>query len=88
MSHKEFCLKEAHFHLNKAHDILNMTQDEMIEYEKETRGYYKMLVKLMPMMVLLQSFEFQDPDSRSLSDTQSTNESDEDSYAPDTPPHH
>jgi hypothetical protein len=86
MSHKDFCLKEAQFHLNKAHEILNMNDTEMVEYQKETNGYYKMLVKLFPMMVLLQSYESPDPDTRSLSDTQSTDESDEDSYAPGTPP--
>lgn len=88
MSHKEFCLKEAHFYLNKAHEILNMDEEHMIEYEKETKEHYKMLARLFPLMVVLQSRVSQDPDTQSLSETLSTDSSDEDSYAPDTPPHH
>lgn len=79
----EFCIKEAKYHLNRANELLSGDPKEQYD---ETREFYKVMAYVFPFMVLLQQCnESQPPDSEmgeSLSDTQSSIQSDSDSYAP------
>lgn len=87
--YNQFCVNEAKYHLNRASELLSGDAEE---HYKETQQFYKLMAKLFPFMVLLQQFDESQPvDSEtgeSLSDTQSSTQSDSDSFAPASPPDH
>lgn len=89
--HEKFCVEEANYHLQRAHELLTDGLRDAKKYHDEAKEFYRMMAKLFPLMILLQHSESQLPDSEteeSLSDTQSSIQSDSDSYMPATPPDH
>jgi hypothetical protein len=87
--HVKFCVDEAKYHLDRANELLTEGLRDPKKYHDEAKKFYRAMAKFFPFMILLQSFEPQLPDLEtedSLSDTQSSMTSDEDSYAPATPP--
>jgi len=87
----QFVLNEAKYHMDIARELLTEGIKDPEKHYRETKKFHATLAKLFPFMVLLQSYEPPLPDEEmedNLSDTQSSISSDEDSYAPATPPHH
>ena len=87
----QHCLEEARTLLHRAQEFLQgATVDPQTHYE-DSRRFYRMFYRVLPLMVVLESYAPPLPDQGevdSLSDTQSSDLSDEDSYYPATPPHH
>lgn len=88
--YNQFCVDEAKYHLQRANELLTKGLEDPKKYYDEGQNFYKMMARLFPFVVLLQGqyTELQPDDSEtedSLSDTQSSSQSDEDSYAPATP---
>jgi hypothetical protein len=89
--HEKFCVEEANYHLQRARELLTDSLRDAKKYHDEAKEFYRMMAKLFPLMILLQHSESQLPDSEteeSLSDTQSSSQSDSDSYMPATLPGH
>lgn len=88
--YEKFCVDEAQYHLQKASELLTNGLRDPKKYYDERRKFYAILAKMFPLMILMQQYgEPQHPDqdeSESLSDNQSSVQSDEDSYVIDTPP--
>ena len=85
-----YCIEQAKYHLNQARELLEaVVIDPQTQYD-DGREFYRMLARVLPLMVLAQSFSPPPPDhneGESLSDTQDSDQSDEDNYEPVTPPH-
>jgi hypothetical protein len=91
--YNQFCVDEAKYHLQRANELLTEGLQDPKKYYDEAQFFYKMMARLFPFFVLLQGqyTEPQPDDSEtedSLSDTQSSIQSDEDSYEPVTPLDH
>ena len=90
--HQKFCIEEAKYHLNRANELLTDGLQDPKKYHDEAREFYGILTKMFPLMILMQQHdELQHPgqdESESLSDSQHSDQSDEDSYVIDTPPLH
>lgn len=90
--YEKFCIEEAQFHLNRANELLTESLRDPKKCYDEAQEFYRMMAKLFPFMVLLQQSggsQLHDPETEeSLSDTQSSTQSDSDSYMPVTPPRH
>ena len=90
--HQKFCIEEARYHLNRANELLTDGLQDPKKYHDEAREFYGILTKMFPLMILMQQHgESQHPDqdeSESLSDSQRSVQSDEDSYVIGTPPRH
>lgn len=90
--YEKFCIEEAQFHLNRASELLTEGLRDPKKYYDEGQEFYRMMAKLFPFMVLLQQSggsRLHDPEmEESLSSTQSSDQSDSDSYMPVTPPRH
>jgi hypothetical protein len=91
--YKQFCVDEAKYHLQRANELLTKGLEDPQKYYDEAQNFYKIMAKLFPLIVLLQGqyTESQLDDSEtedSLSDTQSSIQSDEGSYEPVTPLDH
>lgn len=85
------CVEQAKHHLSQARESLEAAVSDPQKHFDDGREFYRILSRVLPLMVLVQSFEPQplDPnEEESLSNTQDSNQSDEDNYVPATPPHH
>ena len=91
-NYEKFCVEEAEFHLRRAQEILTEGLKEPKKYYDERREFYKVMANVFPFIVLLQQYGAPQPpdqdESESLSDSQRSVQSDEDSYVIDTPPRH
>lgn len=89
--YEKFCVDEANYHLQRAQELLTEGLRNPKKYHDESKDFYRMLVKLLPFMVLIQHNESLRPDSEteeSLPDTPSSTQSDSGSFEPATPPGH
>lgn len=89
--HEKFCVDEANYHLQRAQELLTEGLRNPKKYHDESKDFYRMLVKLLPFMVLIQHNESLRPDSEteeSLPDTPSSTQSESGSFEPATPPGH
>jgi len=91
--YSQFCVDEAKYHLQRANELLTEGLEDPKKYYDEAQQFYKIMTKLFPFIVLLQGqyteSQPDDPETEdNLSDTQSSVQSDEDSYVPVTPPAH
>jgi hypothetical protein len=80
----DYCIKEVIFHLDRAKYILQEGLKDPDRYQRESQQSYEIMAKSFPFMLLfsqLQAF-----DDQSLSDSQGSVQSDEDSYASEAPP--
>jgi hypothetical protein len=86
--YEKFCVDEANYHLQRAQELLTEGLRNPKKYHDESKDFYRMLVKLLPFMVLIQHNESLRPDSEteeSLPDTPSSTQSDSGSFEPATP---
>ena len=87
--YEKFCIDEAQYHLNRAQELLTEGLRDPKKYYDEGQEFYTVLAKMFPFIVLLQQCAAPPhPDqgeSGSLSDSHTSIQSDEDSYAPVTP---
>src|SRR6056300_1307 len=84
------CIDQAKHHLQSARELLVGAVINPQTHYDDARTFYRTLWKVLPLMVLMQSFEPlpDGPDEEENSqDTQSSDQSDEDTYAPATPTH-
>jgi len=84
--HEQFCLDEAFFHIDRAKEILTDGLRDPKKYHDESKDFYKMLAKLLPLMILMQCNEPQPHDSEteeSLPDMPSSDLSESDSFEPE-----
>ena len=89
--YEKFCVDEANYHLQRAQELLTEGLRNPKKYHDESKDFYRMLVKLLPFMVLIQHNESLRPDSEteeSLPNTPSSTQSSEDNFEPVTPPGH
>jgi len=88
--YEKFCVDQAQYHPQRASELLTDGLQNPKKYDDERREFYAILAKMFPLMILMQQHsEPQHPgsdESESLSDNQSSVQSDEDSYVIDTPP--
>lgn len=90
--YEKFCIDEAQYHLNRARELLTEGLRNPKKYYDEGQEFYRMMAKLFPFMILIQ--QYSEPLPRdletegNLSDTQSSIQSDSDSFVPVTPPRH
>ena len=85
-----YCIEQAKHHLSQARELLEAVVIDPQTHYDDGREFYRILARVLPLMVLAQSFSPPPPDQseeENLSDTQDSDQSDEDSYAPVTPPH-
>jgi len=85
----QHCLEEVRTLLGRARELLHGTLTNPEAQYQESLQFYQSLAQVLPLMVLLQSFESPPsvPDTEdNLPDTQSSDLSDEDSFWPGTPP--
>jgi len=80
----DFCIKEVIFHLERAKYILQEGLRDPERYRHESQQSYEVMARAFPMMLLFS--QLQASDDQSLSDSQGTDQSDEDSYASEAPP--
>jgi len=82
------CVEQAKHHLQSARELLTGAVIDPQTHYDDARTFYRMLWKVLPLMVLMQSFEPL-PDvpveEENSQDTQSSDLSDQDTYAPATP---
>jgi hypothetical protein len=87
--YREFCVREAQYHIDRARELLSDGLRDPKKYYDEAQEFYKVMAKMFPLMILLQQCnEPQLPDQEmeeSLSDTLSSTRSDSDSFEPVTP---
>lgn len=79
----DFCIKEVVFHLDRAKHILQEGLKDPEKYRRESQQSYHVMAKAFPLMLLFS--QLQASDDQSLSDSQGTDQSDEDSYASEAP---
>ena len=87
--YEKFCVDEAADHIQRANELLTEGLKDPKKYYDEAQSFYAVLVKLFPLIVLLnQRDESRPPDQveeGNLSDSQSSVGSSEGSYATVTP---
>lgn len=89
--YEKFCLDEASFYMKKAHHILTEEMKDPKKYYDETFHTYRHLTRLFPYILAMRYIESQQTDSgteESLSDTQSSVQSNEDNYDLEPQPTH
>ena len=90
--YREFCVREAQYHIDRARELLTDGLKDPKRYYDEGREFYKAMAKIFPLLVLLQQCNApQLPDQEmeeSLLDTLSSTQSDSDSFEPAPPPDH
>ena len=87
----QHCLEEVRTLLGRARELLHGTLTNPEVQYQESLQFYQSLARVLPLMVLLQSSESPPPDSDmedNLPGTPSSDQSDEDSFLPGTPPLH
>jgi hypothetical protein len=85
------CLEEARTLLHRAQEILQAAVLDPQTHYEESRRFYRNLARVLPLMVVLESFGPPPPDPGEVGnspDTPSSDQSDEDNYVPATPPRH
>lgn len=84
----QYCMEQAKFHLNAAQQVLEAAVlDPQKEYD-DAQEFYQMLWKVLPMMVLIQTLAPPPPGQvveENSQDTQSSDQSDQDTFEPVTP---
>lgn len=89
--YEKFCIEEAAFYAEKAHHILNEEMKDPKRYYDEMIDTYKHLTKVFPFIVFTRYIEPPQTDPQtgeSLSDTQSSTQSNEDNYDTVSQPSH
>lgn len=85
-----YCMEQAKFHLDAARDLLSgAVLDPQTHYD-DALEFYRILKRVLPLMVLFRSFEPPLPDhntEENLSDTQLSDQSDADNFELESPPH-
>ena len=87
----QYCMEQAKFHLTQAQELLEGAVLDPQKHYDDASEFYQTLSRVLPLMVLLRSFGSPplDPDEEESSQhTQSSDQSDEDSFEPATPPGH
>jgi|DEB0MinimDraft_6_1074348.scaffolds.fasta_scaffold01208_4 hypothetical protein len=87
----QHCLEEVRTLLDRVRELLHGTLTNPEAQYQESLQFYRSLAQVLPLMVLLQSFESPPhvPDTvDNLPGTPSSDQSDEDSFWPGTPPLH
>ena len=86
-----YCIEQAKHHLSQAREFLEgAVLDPQTHYD-DGREFYRNLARVLPLMVLAQSFSPPPPDQNAeenLQDTPSSTQSTEDNFEPATPPRH
>jgi hypothetical protein len=87
----QHCLEEAKMHLIKAQECLTSALVNPQDKYEESLEFYKIMFQILPIITLLQFYGpqllYQEMEGN-LSDTQSSNPSNEDNFEPATPPRH
>jgi|TARA_Y100000287_G_scaffold67146_1_gene52991 hypothetical protein len=89
--YEKFCIEEAKFYMDKAQRILNEEMKDPKKYYEETFETYKHLARVFPYIIAMRYTLPPQSDSdteESLSDTQSSVQSDEGSYDLEPQPTH
>ena len=89
--YEKFCIEEAKFYMDKAQRILNEEMKDPKKYYEETFETYKHLARVFPYIIAMRYTLPPRSDSdteESLSDTQSSVQSDEGSYDLEPQPTH
>ena len=89
--YEKFCIDEAAFYMQKAHHILTEEMKNPKKYYEETFDTYKHLSRVFPYILAMRYTVLPQSDSdteESLSDTQSSVQSDEGSYDLEPQPTH
>ena len=84
----KYCMEQTKHHLKAAHELLEGALLNPQTHYDDAHAFYQTLWKVLPLMVLLQSSESPPPDpveEGSLPDTQSSDQSDQDTFEPVTP---
>ena len=87
----QHCVNQAKHHLKLVHEFLEGAVLDPQKHYDDASEFYQTLSRVLPLMVLLRSFGSPplDPDEEESSQhTQSSDQSDEDSFEPVTPPLH
>ncbi len=62
----QYCMEQAKFHLKTAHELLEAAVlGPQTQYD-DARAFYQKLAKVLPLMVLMQTYESLPPDPVSL----------------------
>jgi len=84
----QHCMEQAKFHLKTAHELLEAAVlGPQTQYDDD-RAFYQKLARVLPLMVLMQTFESPPPDQveeENLPDTPSSVLSSQDIFEPATP---
>lgn len=86
-----YCIEEVNTLIGRIREIIHGTLTNPEAQYQESLQFYRNLSQILPLMVLLQSFESPPLDhgtEENLPDTPSSSQSDEDSFRPATPPLH
>ena len=89
--YEQFCIDEAAYHMDRAKEVLTEGLRDPKKYHDEAKGFYKILAKLFPLMILMQHNEPQPDDSEmeeSLPNTPSSDLSESDNFEPEDQPDH
>ena len=89
--HVKYCLEQAKHHLKLAQELLTGAVLDPKTHFDDAQEFYQTLSRVLPLMVLARSFEPPPPDpgmEDNLPGTPSSDQSDEDSFLPGTPPLH
>ena len=82
------CVNQAKFHLKTAHELLEAAVLGPQQQYDDDRAFYQKLVRVLPLMVLMQTFESPPPDlveGENSPDTPSSVLSSQDIFEPVTP---
>jgi hypothetical protein len=84
----QYCMEQAKFHLKTAHELLEAAVlGPQTQYD-DARAFHQKLAKVLPLMVLMQTYESLPPDpveEESSPDTPSSVLSSQDIFEPVTP---
>ena len=89
--YEEYCINDANYFLERAKEAMDASKSDPKAYYEESKEHCSNICKLLPFMVLIQQIESQHLDlgtEESLSDTQSSVQSDEGSYDLEPQPTH
>src|SRR6056300_802398 len=86
----QYCMEQAKFHLKTAHELLEAAVLSPQTQYDDDRVFYQRLSRVLPLMVLMQSFDSPPPDpveEENSPDTPSSVLSSQDIFEPDAPSH-
>lgn len=84
----QYCMEQARFHLTQAQELLEGVVLDPQRHYDDANEFYRMLSRVLPLMVLMRSFgspPLDQDEEESSQHTQSSDQSDEDSFEPVTP---